>query len=278
MMIDVDEFSGFLKKQNYSKNSILSYRKSLLNFADFVGSRPVTKELLYEYRESLMDNNAPATVNLRLNAVHRWLRMQGYNVKIKGVRQEQRSYLDNVITMNDYLHLLSCLAKDEAWLLYVFVRLLAVTGLRISEMMQVRYDHLTAGYIDLIHTKNNRCRRVFIPEKVCEEILALLSDDAVRRQFPEGFGLFIRDDQRLDTAIRYYQNRLYRCAFKYRLDKNVLHPHSFRHFFAKNFLRHNTDIVLLADLLGHSKIETTRIYLRQTRSEQKEMINQIVDW
>lgn len=278
MMIDIDEFSGFLKKQNYSKNSILSYRKSLSNFADFVGSRPVTKELLYEYRESLMDNNAPATVNLRLNAVHRWLQIQGYDLKIKTVRQEQRSYLDNVITMHDYRYLLACLVKDEAWLLYVFVRLLAVTGLRVSEMMQVRYDHLTAGYIDLIHTKNNRYRRVFFPEKVCEEVLELLSRDDARSQFPEGFCLFLRDNQRLETAIRYYQNRLYRCGAKYRLDKNVLHPHSFRHFFAKNFLRHNTDIVLLADLLGHSKIETTRIYLRQTRSEQKEMINRVVDW
>ena len=275
MMIDVDEFSRFLKRQNYSKNSILSYRKSLSNFADFIGSRAVTKELLYEYRESLMDNNAPATVNLRLNAVHRWLRMQGYNLKIKTVRQEQRSYLDNVITMNDYRYLLTCLARDEVWLLYVFVRLLAVTGLRISEMMQVRYDHLAVGYIDLVHTKNNRYRRGFFPEKVCEEVLELLSRDDARRQFPEGFCLFIRDNQRPETAIRYYQNRLYRCGAKYCLDKNVLHPHSFRHFFAKNFLSH---IVLLADLLGHSKIETTRIYLRQTRSEQKEMINRVVDW
>lgn len=106
---------------------------------------------------------------------------------------------------------------------------------------------------------------------------SFLLSESIRRVFLISSILCGENERQQETAIRYYQNRLYRCGAKYRLDKNVLHPHSFRHFFAKNFLSHNTDIVLLADLLGHSKIETTRIYLRQTRSEQKEMITQVVD-
>ena len=65
---------------------------------------------------------------------------------------------------------------------------------------------------------------------------------------------------------------------KYGLDKKVVYPHSFRHRYAKNFLEKYNDIALLADLMGHESIETTRIYLRRTASEQQELVDKIVTW
>ena len=62
------------------------------------------------------------------------------------------------------------------------------------------------------------------------------------------------------------------------LDKKVVYPHSFRHRYAKNFLEKYNDIALLADLMGHESIETTRIYLRRTASEQQELVDKIVTW
>ena len=67
-------------------------------------------------------------------------------------------------------------------------------------------------------------------------------------------------------------------ADKYGLDKKVVYPHSFRHRYAKNFLEKYNDIALLADLMGHESIETTRIYLRRTASEQKALVDEIVTW
>ena len=67
-------------------------------------------------------------------------------------------------------------------------------------------------------------------------------------------------------------------AEKYGLDKKVVYPHSFRHRYAKNFLEKYNDIALLADLMGHESIETTRIYLRRTASEQQELVDKIVTW
>ena len=65
---------------------------------------------------------------------------------------------------------------------------------------------------------------------------------------------------------------------KYGIDPGQVHPHAFRHLFAKNFLQKNNDIALLADLLGRSSIETTRIYLQQSSREQGKMVDEIVDW
>ena len=75
-----------------------------------------------------------------------------------------------------------------------------------------------------------------------------------------------------------YNKRNFSTAEKYGLDKKVVYPHSFRHRYAKNFLEKYNDIALLADLMGHESIETTRIYLRRTASEQQELVDKIVTW
>ena len=71
---------------------------------------------------------------------------------------------------------------------------------------------------------------------------------------------------------------LKRLAKKYGVNQDVVYPHSFRHRFAKNFIEKNPDIALLADLMGHENIETTRIYLRRTASEQRAAIDAVIDW
>ena len=67
-------------------------------------------------------------------------------------------------------------------------------------------------------------------------------------------------------------------AEKYGMNKEVVYPHSFRHRFAKNFLDRFNDLALLADLMGHESIETTRIYLRRTASEQQKIVDKVVNW
>ncbi len=79
-------------------------------------------------------------------------------------------------------------------------------------------------------------------------------------------------------TTRGISGQLKKLAEKYRIDKKVVYPHSFRHRFAKNFLEKYNDIALLADLMGHESIETTRIYLRKTATEQREIVDAIIDW
>ena len=79
-------------------------------------------------------------------------------------------------------------------------------------------------------------------------------------------------------TVRGISQQLKNYAHKYGLNPKVVYPHSFRHRFAKNFLEKYNDISLLADLMGHESIETTRIYLRKTASEQQEIVDKIVTW
>jgi site-specific recombinase XerD len=148
---------------------------------------------------------------------------------------------------------------------------LAATGARVSELVQIKAEHVQAGYFDL-YTKGGKLRRLYIPKKLRMETLDWLkgSDQTTGYLFLNRFG------ERITT--RGISQQLKNYAGKYGLDTRVVYPHSFRHRFAKNFLEKYNDIALLADLMGHESIETTRIYLRRTASEQQALVDKIVTW
>ncbi len=115
-------------------------------------------------------------------------------------------------------------------------------------------------------------RRLYFPEKLRKEALKWHEKEGRSSGF-----LFLNTKGGRLTP-RGISIRLKEFASKYGIDPDQVHPHAFRHLFAKNFLQKNNDIALLADLLGHSSIETTRIYLQQSSREQGKMVDEIVDW
>ena len=124
----------------------------------------------------------------------------------------------------------------------------------------------------ICNTKGGKLRRLYIPKKLKDETLVWL--EAQNRS--SGYLFLNRDGERITT--RGVSQQLKNYAKKYGMDTKVVYPHSFRHRYAKNFLEKYNDIALLADLMGHESIETTRIYLRRTASEQQAIVDKIVTW
>ena len=148
---------------------------------------------------------------------------------------------------------------------------MAATGARVSELLQIKAEHVQAGHIDL-YTKGGKVRRIYIPRTLQNKALLWLSE----RQISSGYIFLNRFGQRI--TARGIAMQLKHFADKYGLKREVVYPHSFRHRFAKNFLEKYNDIALLADLMGHESIETTRIYLRRTASEQQEIVDKVITW
>ena len=117
-----------------------------------------------------------------------------------------------------------------------------------------------------------KLRRIYIPSALQKETLKWMEETKKESGF-----LFLNKYGELITA-RGIAVQLKHFGSKYGLDPSVVYPHSFRHRFAKSFLERYNDIAMLADLMGHASIETTRIYLRKTSTEQQNIINQIIDW
>lgn len=183
----------------------------------------------------------------------------------------RKNFLENVISNEDYKFLKTRLKNEgyEEW--YFVVWFMTATGARVSELLQIKAEHITAGHLD-IYTKGGKIRRLYIPKILKTEAVVWLRSKGIS----SGYIFLNRFGERITT--RGIAQQLKHFADKYGLKREVVYPHSFRHRFAKNFLDRFNDIALLADLMGHESIETTRIYLRRTATEQRAIVDKVVNW
>lgn len=264
------KFKRFLDKQNLSTNTVTSYLWTVRYFLSNYGE--VTKKNLLSYKGYLVEKFKPQTVNLRLQGMNKYLEFLKLDkLKMKFVKVQQKNFLENVISNADYKFLKTKLKADgyDDW--YFVVWFLTATGARVSELVQIKAEHVQIGYLD-IYSKGGKLRRLYIPKNLQKEALKWLDE----KQISSGYLFLNRFGQRITT--RGIAQQLKHFAEKYGLNRDVVYPHSFRHRFAKNFLDRFNDIALLADLMGHESIETTRIYLRRTASEQRAIIDKVVNW
>mgnify|MGYP003293821662 CR=1 FL=1 len=265
-----NDFELYLQQENMSGNTIAAYSHAVKDF--FEKKKELNKRNLLAYKEELIGNFKPKTINLRIQAINKYLEYSKHpRLKLKSVKVQQRSFLENVISNEDYTFLKSKLKTESNQEWYYVVRFLAATGARVSELVQIKIEHVKVGYFD-IYAKGGKIRRIYIPQKLREETKSWLS--SIGRE--SGYLFLNRFGERITT--RGVSQQLKNYAEKYGLNTQVIYPHSFRHRFAKNFLEKFNDISLLADLMGHESIETTRIYLRRSSLEQQEIIDRIVTW
>lgn len=266
----VTQFKAFLAKTNLAENTITSYVWTVTYFLEHY--KEVNKKNLLAYKGYLVENFKPQTVNLRLQAMNKFLEFNKQEkLKMKFVKAQQKNFLENVISDADYKFLKTKLKADgyDQW--YFIVWFMAATGARVSELLQIKAEHVNVGYLDL-YSKGGKMRRIYIPKKLCTEATKWLKE----RGLTSGYLFTNRTGNRLST--RGIAIQLKHFAESYGINRDVVYPHSFRHRFAKNFLEKFNDIALLADLMGHESIETTRIYLRRTSSEQQKIVDKVVTW
>lgn len=262
-------FTTYLREKGYAENTISSYEFAISQLID--KASPLTNQSLLNHKEWLVSSFAPKTANNRIGAINIYLDFIAFNgMRLKGVRIQQKPFLDNVISNEQYTSMRDGLKRDEDWFWYYIVRYLGCTGARVSELRQFRLKHAIDGYMDII-SKGQKLRRVWIPATLCQE-----TADWKFGCDPGALLFHGKGENAIST--RGIALGLKRAAIRYGVDSSVVYPHSFRHLFAKNFIERNPDIALLADLMGHESIETTRIYLRRTANEQRAAVDEAIDW
>ena len=266
----VNEFETHLRKENLSENTISSYIMTIRIFNEQYDE--INKKNLLAFKGYLVETYKPKTVNLRIQAINKYLDfIKKDKLRLAPIKLQQKTFLENVISDADYKYMKNRLKKEGNMEWYFVVRYLAATGARVSELIQLKVEHVNLGYYD-IYAKGGKVRRLYIPKKLRDETLIWLDG----KGFDSGFLFLNRFGNRITT--RGISQQLKNIAIKYGINPKVVYPHSFRHRFAKNFLEKFNDIALLADLMGHESIETTRIYLRRTASEQQEIVDKIITW
>lgn len=264
------EFEQHLRREGLSSNTVKSYLWTVEYFHANYDS--LCEENLLAYKGYLMEYFKPKTVNLRIQAMNKYLDFLGLqHFRVKAVKVQQKPFLENVISNSDYRFLKTCLKDAGNYQWYFVIWFLGATGARVSELIKLKVEHAEEGHFD-IYSKGGKLRRLYIPKKLREEALSWLGE----RGRKSGY-LFVNRYGKTITP-RGISQQLKKYARKYGIEESVVYPHSFRHLFAKNFLERYNDIALLADLMGHESIETTRIYLRRTAREQREIVDRVVTW
>ena len=278
-MQDLTGFEYYLRViKKLADRSVSTYlfrvKLFLKEYGDF------TDENLIEWKENQIDSLKSANyINQGLISFKVYKQYKKLDVQIpKSVPSQKKQFVENVISRADYDYLCRYMIdrfgknKDKKYeRLYVAVRIMGTTGLRMHELLNVKVEDIKRGVFD-IYGKRSKERRIYIPEKAKNELLNLLNGIGIT----SGFAIVDRSGKQYKT--RAFQSILQSLAEETKIDKDLMHPHGFRHFFAKEFIRNHNDICLLADLLGHSNLETTRMYLKMTSREQSEIVNKIVVW
>lgn len=274
---NLEYFRDFLHKRGAAENTVDSYLTSVRHYHSLYCD--ITVEHLQAYKEWLMEHYKPNTVNTRIYGMNQYvIALQAVEhgslltpYKLPSVKHQQKPFLNNVISRRDYERLKRYLKRDGNMFWYFVVRFLCASGARVSELIQIKAEHVQIGCMDL-YSKGGKVRRIYFPEQLCGEMLAWLAQRGIQT------GFIFTNRQGHQITPRGISSQLKVLARHYRISPDTVYPHSFRHRFAKNFLAKFNDISLLADLMGHESIETTRIYLTRSSDEQRALIDKIVTW
>ena len=212
---------------------------------------------------------SPKTVNLRLCGIRKYCEFSNFPFDVKSVKYQKKSHVENVMTIEQFNKLLSGLKSDNDTKWGIYYSILGKTGMRVSEFLKCKVKDLRAGRVTL-KTKG-KIREVIFPKKLLEEVLTFY-----KKSGDEEY-ICLNKRGHLMTS-RGLSGQLKKHAIKYGIPVENAYPHSFRHLFAIEFLKRNNNVTLLADLLGHSSINTTMIYLRLSLEQQKNAIDLAVDW
>ena len=175
----VEKFKEYLTHSNMAKNTVSAYIYAVNDFNS--RHKELTKKNLLLYKTYLIETFKPKTVNLRIQALNKYLEyLRKPRLRLKSVKVQQRTYLENVISNADYIFLKNKLKKEDNQEWYFVVRFLAATGARVSELVQLKVEHVNVGYYD-IYTKGGKIRRLFIPKKLRDEAQVWLSTN--KREF-----------------------------------------------------------------------------------------------
>ena len=256
---DMPEFEEYLAQQRRSHNTTYSY---VFSVSDFFSRYDCLDDKHVEEWIQLLksEKKTPKTINLRLSGLIAFAKFKGIKLNVNKLPVQKKSFVDNVISEEEYYKLLKCLKADNKMKGYWMIRFLGQTGARVSEFVRFEKKNLEDGYISQ--------PAFFGAEFPHEHYFAGV----------QGRWLFPGQKKGQHMTTGGVNSLLKDFAKKYDIREDVMHAHAFRHFFAIQSLNNGVDMSLLKDLLGHGSIDTTQIYTQLSSAEQKKRFNEAVKW
>ena len=249
------QFEQYLYEEEKSDNTIEKYMRDIRFLREWLGDRDINKSVIIEYKKEICEKYAPRSVNSILSSLNAFFCfMEWHDLKVKTLKIQKRIFADKEkeLTRSEYNRLLNAAKAKGDERLYYLMQTIGSTGIRISELKHITCQAVSKGQA-VINCKG-KLRRVFLPKQLCK----MLKNYIKSRNIKSGSVFITRNGRPLDRITVW--KMLKNLCEKANVTRCKVFPHNFRHLFAKTYYSVRKDIVRLADILGHSSINTTRIY------------------
>ena len=260
---ELSAFSAHLRQEGRSSGTTGKYLHDCTGFALWLGDRALTPEAAAQWREHLLQKGyAPATVNSMLSAVNRLLKFLGREeCRVRSLRIQRRTFREQrrELTRGEYQRLLDAAAGLGRERLALLMETICATGIRVSEVRYITVEAAQAGRTEI--RLKGKIRTILLPSKLCRKLLKY-----ARKQKTASGEIFLTRSGAPVSRRQIWREMKALCK-EAGVEASKVFPHNLRHLFATAFYRACRDIVKLADVLGHSSIDTTRIYLITTGAE-----------
>ena len=259
----INAFAQSLRQEERAQGTIENYLRHLRAFAAWLGGGELTPATAPAWKAELLAKGyAPGTVNAMLVPLNRFLDFLGYgNCKVKALRIQRRLFRENrkELTRQEYDRLLSTARAQGKERLALLMEAICATGIRVSEVRHLTVEAAREGRTEI--SLKGKVRTILLPRKLCRKLLQY----AGRQSIASGEIFLTRGGRPLSRKQIWAEMKALCQAAGVRASK--VFPHNLRHLFARIFYKACKDVAKLADVLGHSSIETTRIYLISTGVE-----------
>lgn len=268
---EISAFAKHLWNEEREAGTIEKYLRTVRTFAAWLEGRSATKEAAANWKESLRAAGyQPGTVNSMLSALNKFFTLMGWSdcrVRYLNVQRRLFRSTDRELTKPEYLQLLETAQNLGKTRLALLMETLCATGIRVSEVKYITVEAVRAGRADI--ALKGKIRTILIPGKLCRKL-----QKYAKKQKTVSGEVFLTRNGRGLTRRQIWAEMKAICE-KAGVAPSKVFPHNLRHLFARTFYHACRDVVKLADILGHSNIETTRIYLLSTGAEHIQQVEQL---
>ena len=266
----IKSFKDYLVNEEKAAATVNKYLHDVREFQIRLGEQELNKTAVLAYKAHLCEHYAPASVNAALSSLNSFFDfMEWYDLRVKNLKIQKQLFAttDKELTKAEYDRLLSAAKQKKNERLYLLMQTICSTGIRVSEVRYVTVEAVAHGIAE-INCKGKR-RRVFLPKQLCQILKQYIKEKKIK----SGAVFVTKNGNPLDRS-NIWSDMKKLCKAANVSDKKVF-PHNLRHLFARTYYSLQKDVVRLADILGHSSVNTTRIYTMETGEIHRRQIQKL---
>ena len=259
-------FAVYLESEEKSENTVEKYIRDVRAFAAYVGYAEITKETVISYKGKLLSENyAARSVNSMLASINSLLSFLGWSdLKVKSIKLQRQIYCpeEKELTKAEYMRLVNTAKQKGNERLNLLIQTICGTGIRVSELQYITVEAVKCG--EAIVSLKGKTRSVFIVRELQKKLLRYAAEQKITTG-----AIFITRSGKPMSRTNIWREMKSLCE-QAGVNPQKVFPHNLRHLFARTFYGIEKDIAKLADILGHSSINTTRIYIITTGNEHRQ--------